>query len=211
MKKTVILFSGKMRSGKNLSADYLFNYLKNNQKTYEHLFFAKSLKDNCKQDFTLLQEYLNNYTLKMMLKYNLGEEFSKDISKLIVSDENYYEDKTDITRILLQVYGTEIFRNRVNTNYWVDKVIEQIKESDKQYFVITDLRFPNEIDYFKEAIQCIYVDVNSIRINRDSVPENNHISETALDNYDDFDYVVYNNSTIEDLHSKLDKIIKEIV
>ena len=39
--------------------------------------------------------------------------------------------------------------------------------------------------------------------------ENLHISETALDNYDNYDYKIKNNSTLEDLEEKAKIIVSE--
>ena len=39
--------------------------------------------------------------------------------------------------------------------------------------------------------------------------ENLHISETALDNYDNYDYKIKNNSTLEYLEEKAKEIISE--
>jgi hypothetical protein len=52
-------------------------------------------------------------------------------------------------RIILQRMGTEIVRSNINDNFWVHalaKRIEGIKD-----VVITDVRFPNEVQYIRES------------------------------------------------------------
>ena len=38
-----------------------------------------------------------------------------------------------------------------------------------------------------------------------------HITETALDNYNDYDFVIHNDGTISDLRKKVEKIVEELM
>ncbi len=92
----------------------------------------------------------------------------------------YYQQK-------LGQYGREIF----GPNVWINSVI-----GGDAPIVITDVRYPNEADAILAAGGIV------IRIVRDGVILNdgrdvNHISETALDNYDKFSAVIHNNGTME--------------
>ena len=80
--------------------------------------------------------------------------------------------------------------------------------------VISDVRFINEIVRFKELIQKRIPKANfiTIRVERPSLDNDTwrkDISETELDNYKEFDYTVNNDSDIETLYQKIDKIIRE--
>ena len=61
------------------------------------------------------------------------------------------EKKTERTRRVLQVYGTELGRERYNENVWCNALgwwmrwFETQGSIDK--FVITDVRFPNEVKF----------------------------------------------------------------
>ena len=206
--KTIFLISGKLQSGKNQFAEYLTNYLQEKEKTVESDLFAKGVKDGCKKDYTKMAEYLNKHIYK--IKSKLSENF--DIAKcneifslldeLTVYDDNWYEDKTDLTRIMLQTYGTEIFRDRVHDDYWTLQVCERSSKSDKDVVIITDTRFENEIELVKDNFEdCLNVNVVSVRVNRPDVNRdkdfNEHESEKGLDKYKEFDYVVTNDSTLE--------------
>jgi len=211
--KKVILVSGKLQSGKNQFAEYLEKeYILDNVKVKQDCF-AQDLKDACKEDFKPLVTYLNKAIEDIrdcVEPYNQDDEFLSSLMKLRTHDENFYENKNDITRILLQLYGTDIFRKRVDTDYWVKRMISKIKESDKQVFIITDVRFPNEIDLVKAESD---FDVVSIRVERDidrSGSENEHESETALDDYKKFTYTVDNTGTLEDLWKAMDVIHNEL-
>ena len=67
---------------------------------------------------------------------------------------------------------------------------------------ITDVRFPNEVKAIKEKEGIV------IRINRESDYNSTHFSETALDNYEDFDYTIDNNNCIDCLIEKVKEILK---
>ena len=211
--KKIILVSGKLQSGKNQFAKYLEqSYTLDNVDVIQDCF-AQDLKDMCKKDFKPLVTYLNNLSEEIkdcIENYNQDDEFIQTLMKLRTFDENFYENKNDITRILLQLYGTEIFRKRVDTNYWVNRMINKIKRSDKEVFIITDVRFPNEIELLFDENE---FDVVVIRIERNierDGSKHEHESETALDNYDQFTYIVDNNGSLEDLWNANDIIYNEL-
>jgi hypothetical protein len=211
--KKVILVSGKMRSGKNQFSKYLEQMFMLDNKTVVQDCFANTLKDNSKSDFKPLIDYLNNLYNKItncIPDDDQDTEIMYHLSKLKTLPENFYEDKTDITRILLQLYGTDIFRKRVDMDYWVKLMINKIKESDIETFIITDVRFPNEIYMLQDEKD---FDVTTIRIERVMKIydiKNYHESEIALDDFDKFQYVVDNNDSLEQLWNATDTIYKDI-
>ena len=83
--------------------------------------------------------------------------------------------------------------------------------------VISDVRFINEIETFKdlmlEAFDENNIKFTTIRIDRpienDNAEWHKDISEIDLDNYKDFDYIIANDSDIDSLYRKIDKIMKE--
>lgn len=96
-------------------------------------------------------------------------------------------------RELLQKIGTEVGRV-VDPNLWVKSMFSYLKED--QNYIITDIRFKNELEYCKEKGAVI------IKINR-NVPEMPHSSEHDLDDETNFDIVIDNNGTIEELVDKV--------
>lgn len=77
----------------------------------------------------------------------------------------------------------------------------ETEEAKYPNWIITDVRFENEVNVIKEKGGKV------IRINRETEQINNHPSETSLDNYDKFDYVINNNGTIMDLFSNVFEIL----
>jgi len=217
--KTVVLISGKLRSGKNTMSQILIDKLVNSGKKITEDMFAKDLKDNCKNDFKLVAEVLNDIYLDLDamldrcvdngLEDCIVEDMRDEIDKLKTMDYNFYEEKTPITRALLQTYGTEIFRDRIDVNYWVDQVIYRVRKSNSDYIFITDVRFPNEIDHLEEMLECNIIKVRIDRpMDRNSL-DNEHPSEKGLDNYDKWDIKVSNDEGLDKLERKIDNIIVE--
>lgn len=68
-------------------------------------------------------------------------------------------------------------------------------------WIITDLRFPNEANAIKDR-GGITVRINRAEAYTSGSVKNLHSSETALDRYD-FDYVIINSGTIEELQQKV--------
>lgn len=219
--KHIFLISGKLRSGKNQFADYVKEIAESKGMTVNTDLFAKSLKEWCNEDFRALTEYLNvilNLTIeelnnfKTLIGLRSLENTIQRLKDLITKDENWYEDKNPITRILLQTYGTEIFRKRVDQEWWVKQLKNRVLQSNSDITLITDVRFPNEIECFKKDIPKDFT-VTTIRINRNLNREagfNEHESEKALDEYHEFDHIIDNNGTLEDLKNKVKELISRI-
>jgi hypothetical protein len=104
--------------------------------------------------------------------------------------------ESDDARWLLQRMGTEVGREVFGDNFWVDIAMEKAHSHDKVVF--TDVRYPNELQAILEASGAVW------RVVKDDVGAvNRHASETALDDYQ-FEYVIFNNDTIESLYESID-------
>ena len=102
-------------------------------------------------------------------------------------------------RTLLQWWGTE-FRRNVNPDYWVNKVAERIADEKPEIALITDVRFPNEVAFCQKY-------GNAIKVDRPSLPSLRgaagvHVSELALADFQGWDDVIINDSTLESLREK---------
>ena len=100
----------------------------------------------------------------------------------------YHESGPMTAREVMQFVGTEVFRKMYN-NVWVDATIRQIEKDSPSMAIITDVRFPNEVN---GIINC--QDFSSImtgkviRLTRNVYPEDKHPSEIALDSYNESFY-----------------------
>lgn len=89
-------------------------------------------------------------------------------------------------REVMQYVGTDFFR-KIYPNVWVDSTIRKIETEAPDLAVIVDCRFPNETKGVKDAGGKV------IRLTRDMFKgQDMHASETALDDYDDFDAIIDN-------------------
>jgi len=166
-----------------------------------------------------------------------------DTNKSVFLD-NYKRSPVGITKLtprrLLQKLGTECGRN-IHTDIWVNTLFSDYKSTlgikhklagedgiNEDYepheddiidvfpnWIITDMRFPNELEAVKKRNGI------TIRVNRSKEREmflmnattiidtrlTEHPSETALDDAE-FNYIVENNGTIEELIEKVRIILK---
>lgn len=108
-------------------------------------------------------------------------------------------------REILQRFGTDALRNHFDENVWVKAAMVNLTPLGS--YVFTDVRFPNEAGAIKAAGGTV------IRIDRkcdDYTIDRNHPSETSLDEWNDWDYIVDNNGTLREFHENLDTIMQEL-
>jgi dephospho-CoA kinase len=129
-----------------------------------------------------------------------------DKLKDIAQDLFFWNGEKDAYgRKLLQDIGMKM--REVKDDVWVNYVLMTVndKKFKHQNFVITDVRFLNEAQLVKLAGGELW------RINRDIIRDKSlsqHKSETDLDAYTDFNCVIENDKTINDLYEKVDKLLK---
>jgi hypothetical protein len=105
-------------------------------------------------------------------------------------------------REILQKVGTDAMRNNFHQNVWVISALADYKP-ELDNILITDVRFPNEADHIKKLGGIV------VRLDRPGTKTDNHESETALDNYKDFDHVIKNNGTLFQFQDKIYRFVEE--
>lgn len=178
----LIAFTGRKGSGKDTAADLFIGI------GYQRRAFADPLKETVGALFGLSHEQLHG-----ALKETPAEPWGYT------------------PRELLQVFGTDIVRDSLGTHFpgingtsfWVDRFRHwHAHEKSGEYVVIPDVRFPNEAAAIKELGGVVY------RIERPGlVPDafSSHASEAGIGDIP-VDGVVYNDSTVPQLHHKLHKL-----
>jgi hypothetical protein len=117
-------------------------------------------------------------------------------------------------REFLQKLGTEAMRDGLHTNVWVNALFADYKESPQNVlgnegykledvypnWIITDMRFPNEMEAveLREGV--------TIKVVRPGTAVGTHPSETALDDAK-FDYEIINDAGIPELIEKVREIL----
>lgn len=121
-------------------------------------------------------------------------------------------EKDEYGRTLLQKVGTDAIRAK-RSDYWVSFIsdIMEFFPGEWDYVLIPDCRFPNEVDYIKNA----GFDAVHLRIVREGfvsplTPEQQtHPSETALDNTP-ADYYIKNNGAVSDMGKAVIELLVEL-
>lgn len=101
-------------------------------------------------------------------------------------------------RRLLQYYGTEGAREIFGDKIWLDTADKYIKENNINKVAVSDIRFPNELDWIRSKDNNLI-----IKIKRDGIgPINSHCSDLGIKD-ELCDIIITNDGTIKDLTSKL--------
>ncbi|MFF4528151.1 hypothetical protein ACFY1P_02660 [Streptomyces sp. NPDC001407] len=108
-------------------------------------------------------------------------------------------------RELLQRCGTEAGRHILGSDVWVNALFQDEGEWDAPV-VITDVRFPNEARAIKDRGGLV---VQVRRPQQILINGADHISENALKDWD-FDVIVLNTGTIEDLHKSAECLLRPV-
>lgn len=121
-------------------------------------------------------------------------------------------EKGEHGRALLQRVGTNVIRAH-NPSTWTSIIWSLVDglRSEFDTIIIPDCRFPNEItDIKKWATESDRV--YTVRISGKNDQTGTHASETALDDYEDFDYLFPNKDYDVDLfYFELNKLINSIL
>jgi hypothetical protein len=183
-------------------------------------------------------------------KTYLGEEWNSPYNIPFSGPDFVEHDGAMTVRTLLQRLGTEAMRDGLHENVWVNALFADYKptqmvssfpppKTEEEYiaqqgypnWIITDMRFPNEMEAVKErnGITIRVVREHDIKVQHSGDPDDFHIekfdstnpkhaalklgqslnlhpSETALDDAE-FDYEIINDGTIEDLIEKVREIL----
>lgn len=174
----VIGVSGAYRSGKDTVADYL-----RREYGFERIAMSDPLKTEVKR---IWRRTLEAYAAER----NGGlPARAEDIDRLI------YSDRTPVTRALLQEHGTEL-RRAEDVDYWVKAWARAIEPHPR--VVTPDIRFPNETAAVRVAKGYL------VRVVRPGFEGDSHESERALDAWVDWDVILFNDGTINDLYAKVE-------
>jgi hypothetical protein len=207
----IIGISGRMGSGKNTVGDIIEKIcLTNEGPLFEQKAFAGKLKQ------------IGSILSGVPVEYFEDQDFKK-LPMGIEWEMTYRE--------FLQKLGTEAMRDGLHTNVWVNALFADYfckdcgwEEEQKgtidacsgkhelPNWIITDMRFPNELEAVKEkggiTIRVVrpHGYTNPHTGEYKEMPLSYHPSETALDDAK-FDYEIINDGTIEDLIEKVKEIL----
>jgi len=177
---------GKANVGKNTTGDIIISELeklRNEKLQFRSLAFADPVKNIVKMMFP-----------KVQINHLFGPSHFRNT---IIEDARDKNGRPLTIRQALLDVGTGLGR-AYNDNIWLDNMASKIEEAESDNIdgvVITDVRFKNEFYWLKS------LNFKLIKIERETHVKISHVSETLQDSIpiNDFDFVVQNNGTLDEL------------
>jgi hypothetical protein len=175
----------KAQVGKDTAAEYIENKFPGKAK---RLAFADKLKQIAMDLFGLTYEQCYG---------------SKEVKETV--DPRYGLSPREI----MQKLGEKM--REIHPSIWVDTVfnstLPKLKEEGYECFVISDVRYPNEGDQVHAHGGVV------VRVDRDAGGTSvgsNHPSETSMNDYKEFDFILKNNSSLEDYLTQIEELLEDV-
>lgn len=206
--KTVIGLAGVKTSGKSTVANIIKKYVDN----VHEAALADKLKNTCAEVFGLERKQFDLQELKevpfdepkIIGVYEIGailESFGVYMSaREIDSKFNVVNMKLISPRHIAQIVGTEVLRAAG------DEFIhcKNVPVSETGVTIISDVRFPNEYQYFSEAQDVNFIPIYIQRNEAEKhVTSESHASETSVFLFNDKCHFLPNNSSLQELESRI--------
>ena len=158
---------------------------------------------------------VENYSFKKIALADPIKRMVKDVFVLddyAVYDRDAREKELEkwpgwSVRRLLQIIGTELFRNNIDDSVWVKSLFYRIQEDIGSNYIVTDVRFPNELEFLKENSK--EGEFYCIKVIRPGFDGNVGIHGHASEAYDlKADIEIINDETIENLYNKVRNVME---
>lgn len=175
----IIGISGKRGSGKDMLAKYLVPY------GFEVRSFAQTLKSEVRELFKLTKEHTDG---------ELKESHTCYIKSIWPEDagpEDTCVVKLWTPREIMIAYG-QFFR-QFDKDWWIKRTLLSIDQNSR--IVVPDVRFKNEADYIKRMGGVLIRLERKLELNIYKT-QLHDVSETELDKYENFDFVLDANHNI---------------
>ncbi len=162
------------------------------------------LSGKAKSGKNLIADKIENYYKNKRCIQISYAFYLKNYVKNIYDWNGSEEDKP---RELLQKIGIDLIKNKIDSNLLIRRVCEDIKVYSYFYdiIIITDARLKDEIEIPKRLFNnVVTIRIDSIYYDKKmTIEQMNHITETNLDNYNKFDYVINDFDKLEEILSKI--------
>lgn len=213
----IYLLSGKSLNGK----DTLYDSCK--ESGWVRVSFADKLKATVADLYNFSHEQMHGSLKDVMDERYPNLYDAKELETF--SEEDFWHEcpikipnteyKPFLTpRRVLQVFGQQ--QRSLFPDIWASYIftteIPRLKKLGHNKFVITDTRFKNEIKVAEKFLEkdTVLIKVRIVRPNVFAKSGSNDISEIDLDDYKSWDYVITNDTSMDDLKLKGLNLIKEV-
>lgn len=133
--------------------------------------------------------------------YRIGyaDALKEEVSQATGCDIEYINANKDNFRLILQGWGTDYRRKLHGDDYWVRKLGNKLLHLNPKHHLvlIPDVRFKNEVDFIKQLNGQVW---NVVRF---LGTVDRHPSEIELADYKEFDSVIDNTGTLEQLETRV--------
>ena len=216
----IIALGGHMGSGKNTVCDIIQDLCKkHNRLEFEQKAFAGKLKTIASLLTGIdVKDFEDQEFKKSLLGSEWGTVRTNPINTIPVFENVQFNELMSI-RELLQKLGTDALRDNLHEDVWVNALFSDYKppkmsEYNPSNWIITDMRFPNEMGAVvaKGGITIRVVrpgtkDYFQLKNRNGSITHATlHPSETSLDDAK-FDYEIINDAGISELIEKVRQIL----
>ncbi len=141
-------------------------------------------------------------TITLQISFYI-KEYAKRISDWDGSEETK-------PRKFLQTLGTDIIRNKIDDQLFIRRTNEDIKVYLNFFdvIIISDIRLVDEIEKIKKAHEIKVINIHILRDTNIKINKK-HLTEQGLDDYQDYDYLINNNDSIETLNTRVSEILEK--
>jgi hypothetical protein len=196
----IIGLNGRLKAGKDTTYSVIKNYLPH----AEQVSFAAPLKESAAAAIGVTVEELELLKGIEEIKFRPHIEDSRDLEG---ADFNFFikmKSKAVFNvRQYLQWYGTEAHRDVFGQDFWVDQALPLDLDHHERLLVVTDMRFPNEME---RVIALGGVTVKVVR--ETATAHSNHPSEQNLDA--GIQHFLDNTGDLDALHDNTRRLLIEI-
>jgi hypothetical protein len=194
---------GKANSGKNTLANLIFQQIK-----YDELQSGNLSRLEDRMQCIAFADPIKDMIQIMFPELNKDYLYGSSALRNSIVPNAFKDDRPLTVRQLLIDIGTGLGRS-YNDNIWIDNLIYKLKKAQQDKiiaFAVPDVRFINECEALKR--ESFYL----IKLTRDSQAKINHISETNQESIleTDFDIIINNNGTLDDLAKAAKKIFSNL-
>ena len=151
---------------------------------------------------SLVSKYISDYYINDGKKVIISP-YTKYLKKYIMEITNKDIDEDNKPRDMLQKLSSELIKGKLENKDFYSYFFDVI--------IIPDVRFAQEIEVLRNKYSHV-ITIGVKRVDFDNnltIEQKNDITETALDNYNDYDYVLINKND-KTLYDDTLKIIKEM-